>query len=227
MRRSVIAILAGAAAALGGGAQAASIVVDGGLDATYGGSRAHVAASALTSPLWTEGAAGYDLYLASDAANVYAFFAADADAAPFDAAQAAPASPAFGSGLDPVFGFGPGGPSTIATIRGATPMSGVTAVRDAAGDLELSIPISDFTSAFAAISYASAQRLKRPASFALGASPSIGASGPAERLVAAPSATSPAPEPATWLTLILGVGLAGVALRREAGRGLESSALRG
>lgn len=122
-----------------------------------------------------------------------------AGAAPRSANVAAPASPALGSGGNAGAGFNPA--SLPPPPAGATPSSFVDAAAPpppAAGEPSLSAAPPPQNS------------------------PNQSAGAPGALALATPSVTTPVPEPATWLFLIIGVAIIGDALRSRPVAGISA-----
>jgi len=211
-------------------AQAQAVNVDGSLDAAYGAATAHVSydPAAPNSNFQTPGAttdhASYDIYMTTDANYWYGFFQADTDA-PIIATFANlyfDVDPANGNGSDIGFELSPGHQDFFIPGPGAN--VDVNDILTASGDngrsFEVAIPLHYFITKIAGEPYyADTQFGGGEATLRLsqtfGYSVAGGASYGFDRLGLFQTPTLGVPEAATWMSMVLGFGLLGAALRRR------------
>jgi hypothetical protein len=210
---------------------AAVIAVDGVRDAGYGAASATVATDAnaphsnFQAPT-NIALAGYDIYLSSDASNVYGYFDLTGGAFVGNFSNVYwDLDPSAANGSDLGFEIGING--VTAFIPGKNGQPGFNKVLDSSlyqvaavadGGIEWSLAASLFRGPIAGLAYYSPQgfenkvnlRLSQALSFSVAGGASYGPNRLGQVSIAA------VPEPATWAMMIGGFGLAGVAMRRRA-----------
>ena len=244
MKRYLMAAVA--ALAMTGAAHAAP-VIDGAYDAAYGASTATVTynANALDTnfgqcpnnacdPSNQTRFAGYDIYLTSDSSFVYALLQQNGTGGTSAGTFANlyfDLNPAANNGSDLGFELGPNSQDVFIPNTGQKLIT--TDIQRAANadgsGFEVAIPISYFNSAIPGLTYDPAVTFPNGNSVVLRLSQTFGYSvagggsyGPTR--LGAVAIGGAAPEPGTWALMTLGVGLAGVALRRRRQAELRAAA---
>ncbi|NNM76731.1 PEPxxWA-CTERM sorting domain-containing protein [Sphingomonas sp. ID1715] len=223
-------LLGAAALAFSAPAASASITVDGQIDAGYGAASATVATdpnapdSNFQAPE-NRALAGYDIYLSSDASNVYGLVdLTGGNSAGNFANLYFDLNPTVGDGSDLGFEIGQNG--VTAFIPGKNGQPGFNTVLGASnyavalvpgGGLEFSLAKSLFTSPIAGLAYYDGQTFEGTITLRLSQSLSYSVAGGASygpnRLGAIQLAA--VPEPASWALMISGFAIAGAAARRR------------
>ena len=214
-----------AASSVAAGASAA-IVVDGNLDAAYGAAKSVVGYDPnapegnFGSPTAFSNAIGFSIYLASDSNYVYGFFnsGGPGTAAGTFANVYWDLDPQNNNGSDLGFELSPGhADASIPGVSGSVNRNDVLTATNGSGSFEFAIPVADFTSAIAGLTYAPGQvfpgagdnitlRLSQSFGYSVAGGPSYGP----DRLG---TVAAGVPEPGTWALMLIGFGALGLALR--------------
>ena len=225
-----LALLAGLSLATCVATAAQAVDVDAALDASYGAATAHVsydpgaADSNFGAPTQYTRWASYDIYMTTDANYWYGFFQADTDAdivAPF-ANLYFDVDPANGNGSDIGFELSSGHQDFFIPGPGANIDVGdiLTATSADQHSFEVAIPLHYFISKIAGEPYyADTQfgggqatlRLSQTFGYSVAGGDSYGIN----RLGAFATPEAGVPEAATWVSMVLGFGLLGTAMRRR------------
>lgn len=233
-------VAAVAAALLTTGAAQAQVTVDGNYDAAYGAAKSHVTyqlgapSNNFSAPTPFSDTRSYDIFLTSDANNVYGFLKANVGIASAFANLYFDINPAAGNGSDIGFEINNGrafipGVSGYSAGTAAVPLSGITyTVSSDRSGIEFSIANSLFTSQIAGLTYASqalpviGDTIRLNLSQSFGYSVAGGLTYGDNRLglvtLGGANATGAVPEPATWAMMIAGFGMVGGTMRRRARR---------
>lgn len=226
------------AALLSAGPALAQVTVDGNvIDAAYGPAKSRVTyllgapTNNFATPTPFNDTRSYDIYLTSDANNVYGFLKANVGLVNNFANLYFDIDPAADNGSDLGFEITNGrafvpGISGYSAGTSAVPLSGLTYALSAdRTGIEFSIANSLFTSPIAGLNYYAGQTFPRVGSdIVLRLSQSFGYSVSGGetygndrlgRVTIGGSATPAVPEPATWAMMIAGFGAVGGAMRRR------------